>query len=483
MARLGRQSPTFEVVGGWAHSDVDECVSALSELGASFDQAQEHELELFLARTVDGRPAAVTIGLSKPRQNGKSYTARWYAIWCAAVLGLSVVYSAHNGDTVNEFFNMVCEVFAPSDEGPDLSQLLDGEPYRQPGKERIRFVGGGRIKFVTRTNSRSRGGTCDVLIVDEAQELTESQLNAILPVVSAGPHGMPQIVYVGTPPDPSCAGTVFARMHDAAHSDDPGDAWWVEWAITSLPPEDATVEDLIELAYETNAAMGSRITEAAVRNEIATMGRDGLARERFGWWRPGSVRPTPLIDPAAWAACLTDAPAMRGKTAYGVKFSSDGTSWALSAAVVPASGPAHVELVDIGPAPSGLDRLAAWIAARRDGCAVCKVDGKSYAAMLRERLVSRGLPARAVDVCEPRDVCAAASSMLAEIAAQTVTHIESPAMDESATGSVKRLIGSGGGFGFGDGPDSVSYPIESGALALWGARTTRRDPTRRQVVW
>ncbi|MFR5827666.1 MAG: hypothetical protein ACLUE1_00585 [Adlercreutzia equolifaciens] len=55
---------------------------------------------------------------------------------------------------------------------------------------------------------------------------------------------------------------------------------------------------------------------------------------------------------------------------------------------------------------------------------------------------------------------------------------QSPALDDSATKSIKRDIGRR--LGFGDGPDSSSAPIESASLALWAARTTKRDPRRKQ---
>ena len=275
----GRQEPTFEVVGEWQETNGGEAVALFESYGFHFDYAQRREMDIYLAR-IDGKPAAVTVGLSIPRQNGKSYAARWYAIWCAAILGLVVLYSAHNGDTITEFFTMVTSIFEDEENYPDFAEMLDGAPYRQPGKESIRFKSGGRIRFMTRTNNKSRSSTCDVLVMDEAQELTDAQLNAILPVVSAGPHGMPQIIYIGTPPDTTCPGTVFRRMHDRAHSDNPGKAWWMEWAVDSVPPEDATKQQLMELAYMTNPALGVRITEGAVENEIDSMSRDGFARER-----------------------------------------------------------------------------------------------------------------------------------------------------------------------------------------------------------
>ena len=485
MARTGNQRPTFEVVGDYARTDGPEIVSTLAAYGFSFDAAQAHELDLYAAKDASGEPAAMSIGLSKPRQNGKSHAIRWYAVWCAAVCGMQVVYSAHNGDVVDEFFKLLVAVFANETNYPDFHAMLDGEPYRQPGRQEIRFTSGGRIRFSTRTNSKSRGGTCSVIVIDEAQELTDAQLNALLPTTSASPDGVPQSIYIGTPPDPTCAGTVFRRMHDAAHSDPEPDSWWMEWAVGELPPEGTPPERLLELAYETNPALGTRIRERTVLAEARTMGIDGFARERLGWWRPGGTNEPPLIDPAAWKGCeVADEGAMRdGTKAFGVKFSPDGRTAALSVALARKGGPSYVELIEVSGTSRGTDGLADWLLARAGGTAALAIDGKSGTAPLVKRLADRGYPRRAIVECSPADAQASASMLLDEVNACTVSHIESPALDESATKSIKRKIGSNGGFGFGDGPDSISCPVESAALALWAARTTRRDPKRRQVVW
>ena len=82
--RTGRQEPTFSVVGKYSYSLSDDVVDVFeSEGGATFYPSQKLEMKLMLARNENDEPAAVTIGISKPRQNGKSYAARYYAIYMA----------------------------------------------------------------------------------------------------------------------------------------------------------------------------------------------------------------------------------------------------------------------------------------------------------------------------------------------------------------------------------------------------------------
>ena len=104
--RLGNQVPTFESTGEYASSTGAELCAAWREWGTAFYPSQEHEMELFTARDSDNRFASKTIGVSKPRQNGKSFAARKYATTMGAA-GKRCLYSAHNGSTVRQMFKYI----------------------------------------------------------------------------------------------------------------------------------------------------------------------------------------------------------------------------------------------------------------------------------------------------------------------------------------------------------------------------------------
>lgn len=78
--RRGRQTPTFERVGICDHSDGPDAVALFEGYGVRFIPAQEYEMELYLAKNELGECEAITIGLSRPRQNGKSFAARYRCI-------------------------------------------------------------------------------------------------------------------------------------------------------------------------------------------------------------------------------------------------------------------------------------------------------------------------------------------------------------------------------------------------------------------
>jgi hypothetical protein len=66
---------------------------------------------------------------------------------------------------------------------------------RSHGEEGIELKGGQRIRFRTRTKGGGRGFSGDFLALNEAMELPESTMGALLPTLSARPN--PQVWYTG----------------------------------------------------------------------------------------------------------------------------------------------------------------------------------------------------------------------------------------------------------------------------------------------
>lgn len=494
--RTGNQCPTFERVGSYAYSmSADVAEMFAEDGGATFYPAQLYEFELMLARNADGSPAAPTIGISKPRQNGKSYSARFYAVYMGVFEHRDVLYSAHHSSTTKKMFMALCELFENPERFPDFANDIKSISHAR-GYEGFYFKDwkdddgvihkGGCIEFATRTNSGARGGTFSVIIIDEAQELTADQQEGMLPTVSASSDAqdlslMPQQIYIGTPPGPSCNGTVFKQMHDSAHVSDDFALWWLEWALeaTNLAeaiPDKATA---VELAYQTNPAMGYRIAEKTVANEYDTMRLDGFARERLGWWSPVAVQKVELaIDGQAWAACASEALKPQGKTAYGVKFSADGSEVVLCGAVCPSDGPARISLIDRRSTSRGIRWLVEWLNERYRQAACVVIDGRNGVDLLVDRIAEVWRIKGSIVRPSAKDMVAAVSLLSDELSERTVTWYKPDAdLNDSATTSTKRGIAGGWGIG-GDN----AGPIEACALALWGCRTSKRDPARKMRI-
>ena len=494
--RTGNQEPTFKVIGDYAYSYGSEVVEMFEEDGgATFYPSQKMEMELFLARDRDGSPSALTIGISKPRQNGKSYAARYYAIYMGVFEHRQVLYSAHHSSTTNKMFKAMCDLFESPERYPEFAHDVKNISHAR-GYEGIYFKDwtdddgkvqpGGCIEFATRTNSGSRGGTYSVIVIDEGQEMTFEQQEAMLPVISAASDvtdksKMPQQIYIGTPPSPTCHGTVFQNMYIAAHSAEKGVAWWLEWGIGAKNIENliTSPEQALEFAYKTNPAMGYRIAEKTVLNEYDNMSLDGFLRERCGWWTPTTNQnENYAISADVWNACASQELKPEGKTAYGVKFAPDGSEVCLCGAVIDANGIARISLIDRKPTGYGTQWLANWLNERYSKASCVVIDGKNGVDVLVDKITGTWKYKGSVIRPTAKEVIAAVGLIMDCINEHKMTWYEpQEALRESALSSVKRPISGGWGFG---GDDSA--PIEACALALWGAKTSKRDPNRKMLI-
>lgn len=490
--RRGNQRPTFEQIGSYAYSLSDDVAEMFAEDGgATFYPSQLYELELMLARNADGSPAASTIGISKPRQNGKSYSARYYAVYMAVFEHRDVLYSAHHSSTTKKMFMALCDLFESPERFPDFANDIktishargyEGFYFKDWRDEDGNIHKGGCIEFATRTNSGARGGTFSVIVIDEAQELTADQQESMLPTVSASSDAqdaalMPQQIYIGTPPSPTCNGTIFRKMHDSAHGSTDPAIWWLEWGIETddIIGYISSRDKAIEYAYRTNPAMGYRIAEKTVENEYDTMRLDGFARERLGWWTPVVKHELDYaIDRSKWESCKSTLPKPEGKTAYGIKFSMDGSTVALCGAVIPDDGPARISLIELRPTGHGIGWLADWLNQRYKKASCVVIDGRNGVDVLVERINDTWKVKGSIIRPSVKEMIAATGTLTNALNERSVTWFhQQEALNESAVTSVKRSLGGGWCIG-GDN----SAPIEAASLALWGAQNSKRNPNK-----
>ncbi|MBQ1791810.1 MAG: hypothetical protein II008_16660 [Oscillospiraceae bacterium] len=460
---MGSQDPSVRIVPEYNQTDGGDAAYVLEMGGMYLDPWQSDALNDWMALNPIGRWLCRTCGGSVARQNGKSGLVEGRAESGMILYGEQVLYTAHLQKTSTETFEEMAAFF----DTPKLREYLK-DVKTALGREQIILKSGARIKFLARTRNGGRGQHGDLLIFDEAQELDESQQASFLPAISASRN--PQTIYVGTPPGPEAAGVVFRGIRDKAIAGETKTTAWFEFSV----PEIGDITDRSRWA-KTNPALGRRILETTIEGESEQMDPDMFARERLGWWKPETKHKLDYAIPAdIWDACKSSEKKPEGKTAYGVKFSGDSAEVCLCGAVVPENGPARVSLIERQPTGIGLQWLADWLNARYDKASCVVIDGKNGVDVLVEKIAQTWRMKGSVIRPRANDVIAAVSMLTDAVNEKALTWYEGQdALRDSAITSTKRKIGGGWGFG---GDNSI--PIAAAALALYGVKTSKRDPNR-----
>src|SRR5690606_11765110 len=175
-------------------------------------------------------------------------------------------------------FNRLLSFFENERKYPELAALVH-TVRRTNGQEAILLKNGASIEFVARSKGSGRGFTVDDLVCDEAQELSEDVLAALLPTISAAPSGDPQVTMTGTPPAPSMDGEAWTRLRKSGHEGAPRVAW-AEWSL----PGDVDLDDPRNHAAA-NPAYGIRLNADTINDERDLMDDETFARERGGVWQ------------------------------------------------------------------------------------------------------------------------------------------------------------------------------------------------------
>ena len=473
--KLGSQEPRICIEPHRTGTDGEDAALLMSAYGVTLDPWQQTVLNCWLGTGEDGQYTTISAGLAVPRQNGKNVCFEAREFFGLVVKHERILHTAHQTITSKKSFRRLEAMFTDK-RHPEICELVKEIRYTN-GEEAIELMNGGRIEFSTRSRQRARGfDGISLIVYDEAQELTDDQVEAVMATLAASTTGTRQILYAGTPPYPGCPGVVFRRRRkgcfDAPAS---GDAWH-EWSIEgdSIDKIDVTNK---ELWYSTNPALGRRLTESFTAEEMRGMSKDGFARERLGWWSPVLTNTVArALNSDAWDACVSHELKPEGKTAYGVKFA--GEEVALCGAVIPANGAARVSLIERRSMSAGTQWLADWLNARYDRASCVVIDGRNGVDVLVDKLSETWKAKDSVVIAGTKTALAAVSGIVDAVNEKRVSwYYTQEALRESAVTSIRRPIGGGWGFG-----GENSAPIEAAALALWGAKSSKRDPNRKMMI-
>ena len=465
--QIESQEPRLHVAPSRVDSYGPDAGFICSSYGLTPDPWQQLVLDDWLGR-VDGHWSSLTIGLSVPRQNGKNGVIEMREVFGMVGRGERILHTAHEVKTAQKAFRRLKHFFGnkrddPAANFPELNALVE-DVRNVNGQEAIFLRNGGSVEIVARSKNSGRGFTADTLILDEAQEMDEEDLEALLPTTSAAPSGDPQWIYTGTPPGPKAAGEVFTGKRSEALKGTTKRICWHEWSA-----EPGGDMDDRRQWFLANPAMGRRLSLSVAEGERANLSDEGFMRERLGLWE-GSTERGWVIPEQLWRAA-EDVPAgpREGDITLALDSSPQGDQTSVAACAQRADGRWQVELHYQAP---GVTWVPAWLS---EQLASGRVRGVVYdkqcsaLASLADDFKRAGIRPTITEWADMRSAC---SGLMTGIIEGSVHHSGQQQLTYALSQAGKRDAEGGWAWSRRTSASDIT-PIVAATLALWGARNSK----------
>lgn len=409
----------------------------------------------------DGRWASKFIGMSAPRQNGKSQIIVARALAGVLLFGeKTIIISAHETDTAREVWRRLIDIV---ESNPSVEARVTAR-MNAVNRESLTFgVGQDKqvIKLKARSATGSRGFSADCLLLDEAQILGKTAWGSIVPTMSARPN--PQLWLFGTPPTATDDPFAFARVRESAMAKRARHTW-LEWAAE--PGDDF---DDPETWAKANPSFGVRISAEACADDRAAMDDDQFALERLGMWAPPGQ--TSIIPSAMWDAAGDESSIAVDRFSLGVEVAPDMARASVSFAGLRADGDWHIELDEARDGAAWVVPYVKALLAENSQVRGVGVDAGSPAKALLDDFEAAG-----VRVITPKvtDLGGACAQLLSGVVDRSVHHIRQGHLTAAVAGAGKRKLGDTGLWVWHRSSAAVDItPVQAATLALWVARLDR----------
>lgn len=394
--------------------------------GLVLDPWQAEVLDVALGERADGRWAAREVGLVVPRQNGKGSILE--ALILAALLLFDeklILYSAHEFKTAQETFLRVKSLILAND---DLASRVD-KIHNAHGSEGIELTTGQRLRFVARSKGSGRGFSPQRIILDEALNLSDRAVAALLFSLSAQDN--PQVWYTSSHPESTDEGQVLRQLMRRGRAGDESLAY-----MEFCAPDDASPDDVSAWAAA-NPGFPHRISPETIRTERGAVDPTHFLRERLGVIDLDALTDR-VIASAKWAACADPLSGPVDSVTFSLDVSPDRSTYTFAVAGVSGRGGVHIEVVSHGPHP-GPD----WIVAEalrlqgEHGGQLTVVAG-SPAASLLEALEAAGVRLHVIPAAEYVQSC---GDFYDAVIQTDVLHLNQPELNAAVAGADRRWSG------------------------------------------
>ena len=465
--RKGRQTPTRAVILPYRKklSKGPEAVELYESTGRTARKWQTFLLTDIMAQTPKGLWKHTKFGLAVPRQNGKNEVVLMRELW-GLKNGEHIIHTAHRTDTAHKAWERLLEA-------SEKAGLVTVSSYKARGKEHIEVWGGGKVEFRTRTNTGGLGESFDLLVYDEAQELTNDQDAALKYTIAASEN--PQIILIGTPPTPISAGTVFRKFREQMLKGRGRESGWAEWSVErETDPWDK------EAWYETNPSLGQGMQERTISSEIGDDVVD-FNIQRLGLWIEYNLKSA--FTKKEWERLKCDKlPKLQGRLYVGIKYNREATNVSMAIAARTEDGRIFTEAIDCRETRGGNAWILQFLKSLAGHAKRIVVDGASGQELLAKEMKEEKIQRPYLPTV--REVTAANAFFEAQVFGEMICHMGQPSLCQIAENCDHRAIGTNGGFGYKSILEGADISLlDAVILACWAVETFKESPSGQKMSY
>lgn len=495
--------------GGCGNYAAEELLDWAPSYGYQLDEWQDWALSEMTGIKPDGRWTAFESALIISRQNGKNQILEVRELGGLFLFGEQmIIHTAHEFKAAAEHFRRVRDTISSYDDlsrrvkrvmtshGDEAIELKPAPTliFGHDGKQVRRNVGG-RLRFLARSRGSGRSFTANLVVYDEAMFLSDEQIGASMPTMSAVAN--PQMIYTASAGYHDSVQLAMVRRRILKHDPSLMGAEWSVSPHTDLCPRDEVLgrktnryvicgkhddRDDPRSWAKANPAFGGRIAYEHVEKEFTSMSMAAFDRERLGigdW--PEEEESWLVISEEAWERCALPDP---GGAVRPLAFAVD---------VDPGMKAATIAAAWQRPEPGGSHRTVLEIPRG------CSHEGMGWVV---PRLIELRRQWRPIAVCFPKngpaagladaaenaglEVVRATSGDEAEAFSQVITAIrnrhvahlgkgQAPALWSAIASAETRPVGDGGQAWSRKDSESDITPIVSATLACWALNKKRRS--------
>lgn len=483
---VGSQWPRVHRLPPRAGSLGDEALDLWYLAGKRSDPWQELSLDSIFSIDSFGRWVCTEHGELVARQNGKGDIlspvdlAHLYLWPKPDGEPKTIVHTAHQFKTAREAFLKLKRVITSS-------AVLMGEITRistAHGEEGFELANGNRLLYLARSMNSGVGFTVDVLVCDEAQQMSQGALDALLPTMSAVDNT--QIIFTGTVPDELNDSEVWEGVRDRGRSGSDPRTGWIEFSPQGS--DDPDLADAIDIRDErnwvaANPGLGYRpgLTRETIEDEISRLSPDSVRRLRLSVWpdrRPAEAAKLSDLDLVAWGRHARDDAAVVGDgVVLSLALGRGGGYGTIGAAV-------RVDSESIAVEHLHTERGTRWIAPMlkelkvKHGNALVVLDPKNAASVV-SALDAAKVKYLAMNLDE---IAAAHTQFIEHVNAGLVPHREQPEVTRSLELATTRNIGRAGLTWEQSDPTKPVTQTQAVTWALWGVLKSEATPKRERPI-